>query len=288
MITQNLKNSLVLLRFPFSLFLLPTFFFAWSQATLINYTHLFLVFIILHVFIYPASNGYNSYMDRDTGSIGGIENPPPSNRGLFYLTIVMDLTGLLLSLLVNWYFTIGLLVYILCSRAYSYRGIRLKQYPFIAFCTVFLVQGAVTFYMIFKGISADAEAVPPWECMLASSILIGALYPLTQIYQHEQDKQDGVVSISYRLGYRGSFVFSGILFALANLLLYLYFTGTGSLTSFFIFSIALLPAVAYFFYWAIQVFKQPKAANFKNSLLMNVIAAFCTNTGFILLIILKH
>ncbi len=107
-------------------------------------------------------------MDRDTGSIGGIENPPPPNRSLFYLTIIMDVAGVVLSFLVNWYFTIGLLVYILCSRAYSYRGIRLKQYPVIGFCTVFFVQGAVTFYMIFKGISADAEEVPAGRLRLAA------------------------------------------------------------------------------------------------------------------------
>lgn len=285
---QSLKNSLVLLRFPFSLFLMPPFFFAWSQAEAVNVPHLVLVFVILHVFTYPASNGYNSYMDRDTGSIGGIENPPPPNRSLFFMTILLDVIALLLSLLVNWYFTIGLLVYMLFSRAYSYRGIRLKQYPVIGFFTVFLVQGAVTFFMIFKGIHADIQEAPPWECLLASSLLIGALYPLTQIYQHEQDKADGVISISYKLGYRGSFIFSGILFTLANLMLYYYFTEDGHKMSFYIFSIALLPAVAYFFYWALQVFKQTKAANFKNSLLMNVIAAFCTNTGFILLTILKH
>lgn len=285
---HDLKDSLVLLRFPFSIFLMPPFFFAWSQAAHTNTTHLILVFIILHFLAYPASNGYNSYMDRDTGSIGGIENPPPPNRLLFALTIVLDIAALLLSLLVNWYFTAGLLTYIICSRAYSYRGIRLKQYPFIGFLTVFLVQGAITFYTIYKGINADINATPPFACMLASSLLIGALYPLTQIYQHEQDKADGVTSISYKLGYRGSFIFSGILFVAANILLYFYFTETGRMMSFYIFSIALLPAVAYFFYWALQVFKQTKAANFKNSLLMNVIASFCTNTGFILLTILRH
>ena len=227
-------------------------------------------------------------MDRDTGSIGGIENPPLPNRSLFYITVVMDIIAVLLSLFINGSFTVGLIVYILCSRAYSYRGIRLKQYPFIGFFTVFLVQGAITFYMIFKGINADEQAAPPWECMLASSLLIGALYPLTQIYQHRQDKEDGVESISYKLGYRGSFIFSAFMFSAATLLLYYYFTEEGKKMSFFIFTIALLPAVAYFFYWAIQVFKQTKAASFKNSLLMNVIAAFCTNTGFILLTILKH
>ncbi len=287
MIDQRLKDSLVLLRFPFSLFLMPTFFFAWSQAGQIDHTRLILVFIILHLFVYPASNGYNSYMDRDTGSIGGIEKPPPPSRLLFYITVGMDITALLLSLFVNRYFTCGLLIYILCSRAYSYRGIRLKQYPFTGFLTVFLVQGAVTFYMIYKGISAAIDAQPPLVCMIVSSLLIGALYPLTQVYQHGQDKADGVVSISYKLGYRGTFVFSATLFLLANVLLFFYFDTASKEMSFYLFAIALLPTVAYFFYWAIQVFKDVRAANFRNSLLMNVIAAFCTNTGFLLLTLLR-
>src|SRR4051794_29569934 len=115
--SQDLKNSIVLLRFPFSLFLMPTFFFAWSQAEGIDVLHLVLVFIILHVLAYPASNGYNSYMDRDKGSIGGLASPPPPNRLLFRLTIIMDVLALLLSMMVNWSFTTGLVVYILCSRA---------------------------------------------------------------------------------------------------------------------------------------------------------------------------
>ena len=200
----------------------------------------------------------------------------------------MDVAAVLLSLLVNSYFTVGLIVYILSSRAYSYRGIRLKQYPVIGFLTVFLVQGAITFYMIYKGIHADINAQPPRACMFASSLLIGALYPLTQVYQHQQDINDGVKSMSYKLGYRGTFIFSAILFLSANVLLFFYFNATATKMSFFVFTIALFPAVAYFFYWAMQVFKNIKAANFRNSLLMNIIAAFCTNTGFIILTILKH
>lgn len=285
---QNLKDSLVLLRFPFSFFLMPTFFFAWSQTESIHLTRLVLVYLILHVLVYPASNGYNSYMDRDSGSIGGLERPPPPNRLLLALTLVMDTLALLLSLMVNVYFSAGLVIYIICSRAYSYRGIRLKQYPFLGFLTVFLVQGAVTFFTIFKGINADSTVDPPVACLLVSSLLIGALYPLTQVYQHRQDKEDGVISISYKLGYRGTFIFSAILFLMANATLYWYFNGESKMMSFIIFTIALSPAVIYFFYWFIKVSRNSKAANFKNSLLMNVIAAFCTNTGFVLLTILRH
>jgi 1,4-dihydroxy-2-naphthoate octaprenyltransferase len=106
------------------------------------------------------------------------------------------------------------------AGAYSYRGIRLKKYPLTGFLTFFIVQGAVTFYTIYKGISYDENARPPLLPMLISSLLIGALYPLTQIYQHKQDKEDGVTSISYKLGYKGTFVFSGLLFTSASVIIF--------------------------------------------------------------------
>jgi hypothetical protein len=43
--------------------------------------------------------------------------------------------------------------------------------------------------------------------MSVASLFIGSVYPLTQIYQHEADKKDGVTTISYKLGYVGTFFF---------------------------------------------------------------------------------
>ncbi|MFI5187293.1 MAG: prenyltransferase, partial [Chitinophagales bacterium] len=59
------RSTIQLLRFHFSLFLLPVFLFALSQLNTINWQNAAIVFFILHVLVYPASNGYNSYMDRD-------------------------------------------------------------------------------------------------------------------------------------------------------------------------------------------------------------------------------
>src|ERR1700741_2649924 len=94
-------STIKLLRIPFSIFLSPIFFFALSQVSEINWSKAALIFIILHFLIYPASNGYNSYMDRDTESIGGIEKPPPPSRQLYLLTIIMDITALVLSVFIH-------------------------------------------------------------------------------------------------------------------------------------------------------------------------------------------
>ena len=136
------RSTIKLLRIPFSFFLMPVFLFALSQSESIHWYKTVLIFIILHFFTYPASNGYNSYMDNDTESIGGIEKPPPPSKQLFYVSIFLDAIAIILSLLVSNLFFIGILVYLFISRAYSYRGIRLKKYPIIGFLTVFIFQGA--------------------------------------------------------------------------------------------------------------------------------------------------
>ena len=184
-----LKSSTVqLLRFHFSFFLMPVYWFALSQVADINIGNAILIFIILHGLVYPASNGYNSYMDRDTGSIGGIENPQLPTRQLYYTTVVMDVAALLLSLLISVYFFVGILAFIAASRAYSYRGIRLKQYPILGYLNVIFFQGAVIYFLVTHGSSQLKTVYFPVIPMLASSLLVGGFYPLTQIYQHQQDK----------------------------------------------------------------------------------------------------
>src|SRR5436190_13156439 len=119
------RSTIQLLRIHFSFFLMPVYWFALSQTVNINAMHATLIFIILHLLVYPASNGYNSYMDRDTGSIGGIKNPLQPTRQLFYVTVIMDGLAIALSFFITPLFALGILLYILASRAYSYRKIRL-------------------------------------------------------------------------------------------------------------------------------------------------------------------
>src|SRR5579871_667568 len=78
------RDTVLHLRVPFSFYLLPVFCFGISQAATIHVTDTWIVFIALHLLIYPGSNVYNSYMDKDTGSIGGLEHPPPVTPKLYY------------------------------------------------------------------------------------------------------------------------------------------------------------------------------------------------------------
>lgn len=284
---KNIQSTLQLLRFHFSFFLMPVYWFAVSQVKNINWMNALLVFVILHLLVYPASNGYNSYMDRDTTPVGGIQNPMQPAKLLFYTTLFMDAAALLLSFTISPIFSIGIFFYILASRAYSYRKIRLKKYPVIGYLIVIIFQGAVTFFLVYQGTSSNLSLQIPVLALIASSLLIGGFYPLTQIYQHKEDYEDGVITISYKLGYKGTFIFTGIVYALAFVTLGWYFYLKAAIFKFIILQIFMLPIIVYFFNWFAKVLKSNSEANFKNTMRMNVIASVFTNLAFITLLILK-
>lgn len=275
------SSTIQLLRFHFSFFLMPVYWFALSQVTDLHLHNAVLVFFIFHLLVYPASNGYNSYMDRDTGSIGGIKNPKAPTRQLFYVSVIMDIVALCLSFLISSIFALGIFLYIMASRAYSYRGIRLKKFPVTGYLTVIIFQGAVTYFLVKHGCSRSQSVQVSPMAMIAASLLVGGFYPLTQIYQHQQDKADGVRTLSILLGYRGTFIFTAIIYMAAMLLLGTYFAENLELDRFLIFQIFMLPVLVYFSWWFYKVYKDEGNANFSNTMRMNLLASFCTNAGFI-------
>ena len=277
--------TIKLLRLPFSVFLSPLYFFALSQVPDIHWGRAALIFIILHFLVYPASNGYNSYMDRDTESIGGLEKPPPPSRQLFWLTIVLDAGAVLLSFMIGPLFAGVALLYIGASKAYSYRGIRLKKYPVIGYLTVIIFQGALTFALVYYGSNMQQQIWVPWQGMVICALLIGGFYPLTQVYQHRQDLADGVTTISYKLGYSGTFIFCALVYALAFALMAQFFISTMQVYKLGVVSILFVPVIVYFIRWFRAVVKSTAAANFKNTMKMTWTAATCTNIAFIILLI---
>ena len=278
-------STIKLLRIPFSFFLSPIYFFALAQVPQINWFNAVLIFIIIHFLIYPASNGYNSCMDRDTESIGGLEKPPPPSAQLFWVTVVLDSIGILLSLLIGPVFTLVILFYIGASKAYSYRGIRLKKYPYLGYFIVILFQGAVTFWLVYYGSNVEQNISVPWQGMVICSLLVGGFYPLTQIYQHKQDLDDGVNTISYKLGYIGTFIFCAIVYILAWVFMAQFFITNKHGDQLLVIGIFFIPVIVYFIRWFVLVYRNSKEANFKNTMKMNWLAATCTNISFLILLI---
>jgi 1,4-dihydroxy-2-naphthoate octaprenyltransferase len=285
------KATVKHLRFPFSFFLLPVFLFSLSQANEVKILNTILIFIIIHLLLFPSTNGYNSYEDKDQGSIGGLKSPPAVSKNLFKATLLFDILAIMAALLISLQVALLILVFIIMERVYSYRKIRLKKYPVLAFFIVFIFQGGYIYIVsemaiqdITIGRAIDGGTL---ICMAISSLFIGSMYPLTQIYQHESDKNDGVISLSYKLGYRGTFVFSGTLFTLAIVLTTYYFIELRFIVAIVLFGLLILPVIIRMGVWFNKVKKNTRHANFDNTMSMNLLSSISMNTYFLILTLYK-
>ena len=266
---------------------MPVYWFALSQINNINILKAVLVFVVLHLFIYPASNGYNSYMDKDKDSIGCVKNPLPATKQLYHATIFLDSAGLIAGLFVSVSFTILLLLYILASKSYSYSGIRLKKFSFISYLLAIVFQGGVVYAMVYNSCSIPQNNYLPLLPVLASMLFVGCFYPLTQIYQHRQDALSNIKSMSILLGYRGTFINAFVMSFTAMLLTAFYFALNLELDRFLVLVICMFPSVLFLIKWYLKVRKNTNEASYKNAMTMNWIAAIGSNLAFIIILIIK-
>jgi 4-hydroxybenzoate polyprenyltransferase len=282
------RSSWLHLRIPFSFFLLPVFLFSLSVSPNFTGARLAWVFFIVHFLLYPASNGYNSYFDKDEKSIGGLKNPPPVHIGLYQLSLLFDLIAIVLGyLFINLSFAVLLLIYGLVSKAYSHPSIRLKKYALTGWVITGVFQGLFTFIMCYIGVNAfaienalRAEVLIPG---ILTSIMLWANYPMTQIYQHEEDAKRGDRTFSMVLGIKGTFYFTAAFFGLAMIGFIAYLSSYFGINYAYVFLCVLAPVLLYFLYWLNQVRQNETLADYSHTMRLNFISATCLNGYFIYL-----
>lgn len=267
---------------------MPVYLFAVCVSPNVNGENLLWSFLIIHLLVYPASNGYNSYFDKDEKSIGGLKNPPPVKKDLYYTSIVLDVAAIALALIfVSKEFAAMLFVYGMASKAYSHPSVRLKKYPVAGWLTVVFFQGIFTFATSYIGINKF-----PLETLLHSkvlfpglltSLMLFATYPMTQVYQHEEDSKRGDKTMSLMLGVRGTFFFAMFFFLVVTLGFVIYFVKTFTAFYAVVFLITQSPVVMYFLFWFRAVFMDPSNADHKSTMRLNLLSSLCLNGFFVYL-----
>lgn len=281
------KSSWLHLRIGFSVFLLPVFLFSLAFVEDLEVRRAVLVFVTLHFFLYPSSNGYNSYYDKDEDSIGGLKNPPKVDKGLLYLSLAFLAFSLALGLLINVAFASMLLVYSLVSMAYSHPQIRIKKYPYASWLIAGFFQGCFTFVMAYSGLtdSGWGNFVEPLLLVpgLLTSFLLWSAYPLTQVYQHKEDGKRGDRTLSLSLGIQGTFVFSSIWFLISGAAFVWYFVEMrDQVWALWGFLAAMAPVLLYFTIWFFFVrSNEERYASYDWTIWMNRVSAVALNVFFL-------
>lgn len=169
-------------------------------------------FLAFHVFLYGGITAYNSYYDRDEGPVGGLLTPPTVTEPLLGFSLAVQLIGLALALTVGWQLTALYATVMVLSVAYSHPRFRWKSRPLLSLLVVALGQGAVGFRAGWL-----CAATPPlplltsYQGMLgmgAAVLLTTGFYPLSQLYQVDEDLKRGDFTFAAVYGPTASFRFS--------------------------------------------------------------------------------
>ncbi|HEU4697970.1 MAG TPA: UbiA family prenyltransferase [Gemmatimonadales bacterium] len=145
----------------------------------------------------------NSAFDRDEGDIAYLRRPPPPPSHLFGFGMGLMLLGLAGALLLPGPYVAAYALCLVLSVLYSVPPARLKAVAGADWVINMWGFGTLT---PFAGWAATGRPLTAWGALLLLGFcpLFAALYPLTQLYQAEEDRRRGDRTLALRLGLRRS------------------------------------------------------------------------------------
>jgi 4-hydroxybenzoate polyprenyltransferase len=141
----------------------------------------------------------NSAFDHDEGDIGYLDAPPPPPKHLAIASIALMLVGQAIAFALPIGFAVAYAICFAMSVAYSVPPVRLKAVAGADWVINIVGVGLLT---PFAGWSASGAPLRPdgiWV-MIGFGFLFGSLYPLTQIYQFDEDSARGDRTLARMLG----------------------------------------------------------------------------------------
>ncbi len=198
-----LRSNWKHLRIPYQLTLAPIFLWGCFLASPRPSWALIPAFVSFHLLLYSGITAYNSYYDRDRGPIGGLRNPPPIKRSLLFLALTLKAAGFLLAIAGGLTLAAIYATFVALSILYSHPRFRWKSDPWLSSATVCLGQGGLGFLAGWAtatgGISGIQTATVLLGLMTACLTTLG-MYPLTQLFQIEEDSVRGDRTLCVVLG----------------------------------------------------------------------------------------
>jgi 4-hydroxybenzoate polyprenyltransferase len=141
----------------------------------------------------------NSVFDKDEGEIGYLNAPPPLPRHLLGFSVFLLCAGQVLAFALPWGFRVAYAICFAMSVAYSVPPLRFKAVAGVDWVINMWGFGTLTPYAAW---AATGRALDLGHAMIFLSFcaLFAGLYPLTQIYQLEEDARRGDRTLALMFG----------------------------------------------------------------------------------------
>ncbi len=161
--------------------------------------------VIWVVFLNGGTLAINSVFDRDEGDIGYLNAPPPLPRYLLQFSVVLLVAGQLLAFTLPRGFQIAYAICFVLSILYSVPPFRFKAVAGVDWVINMWGFGTLTPYAAWAATGRPLDT-GHGLVLLAFCPLFAGLYPLTQLYQFDEDRRRGDRTLALILGMRASLV----------------------------------------------------------------------------------
>ncbi|GAA5521586.1 UbiA family prenyltransferase [Aliifodinibius salicampi] len=193
-------HFLLHLRLHYQLFILSGPFLLGALLSENFNTGWFLVqFFNIHVLLFGGATAYNSFWDRDKGPIGGLTNPPEMTQWMWFASLLIQMIGLLIALPVGTFFVGIYVLSILLFWLYSSPWTRWKGHPHKSLFAIGISTGFNSVLMGYYATGFGPLYPSVWIAGVGATLILLSLYPISQLYQQEEDRDRGdrTFAISY-------------------------------------------------------------------------------------------
>ncbi len=226
---KEIGHFLLHLRLHYQLFILSGgFLLGGLLADQMNTVQFWLQFLNVHLLLFGGATAFNSYWDKDEGPIGGLKNPPKMTDWMRMASLIMMYLGWIWALYLGVIYFAVYGVSLLLFWLYSTPLARWKSHPYLSLLAIAVSTGfnSVLLGTIAAGGSISVSVI---ISALGASMILLSLYPVSQIYQMDQDKRRGDRTFAVEYGVDGvkfffiiSYLFGMILFSAGLLQVYTY------------------------------------------------------------------
>jgi 4-hydroxybenzoate polyprenyltransferase len=169
----------------------------------VNWSQFWMQFLNVHVLLFGGATAYNSWWDKDKGPIGGLKSPPKMQYWMWSAAMVFQYIGLLWAISVGWNFAIIYALSMLFFWLYSSPITRWKGKPTLSLIAIGISTGTNSFFLGY--LAAGGYPITWLEDIIAIGVacLILSLYPVSQIFQTEEDQRRGDETFAAKFGLKG-------------------------------------------------------------------------------------
>jgi len=198
---RQLWHFVLHLRWHYQLFILSGgFLLGGFLSTDLNPETFLIQFFNVHLLLFGGATAYNSYWDKDSGPVGGLKNPPPMTQWMWLASLLLQMVGLMIAIPQGSLFVSVYALSMLFFWLYSTPLARWKSRPIKSLIAIGISTGFNSVLLGYLAAGNTLLSVPILIAAAGVTFMLLSLYPLSQIYQQDEDLRRGDQTFAVQYG----------------------------------------------------------------------------------------